>query len=235
MSNPEPVLMCWSGGKDSAMALSAVLRDPALHVEALVTTVTEGYERISMHGVRCALLEAQAQAIGLPLEQVRIPQQASNESYETQMRALLERYLARGVRRVVFGDLFLEDIRAYREQQLAKLGMAGIFPLWRKDTRKLAQACIDEGWKVILVCVDPRQLDPMFCGREFDWRFLADLPVQVDPCGENGEFHTFVYDGPIFQRPVEFAKGAVVERDGFWFCDLLPTASSHAADLARHP
>ena len=227
--------MCWSGGKDSAMALQAVLRDPALHVEALVTTVTEGYERISMHGVRCALLEDQARAIGLPLEQVRIPMQASNEIYESRMRALLERYRDRGVRRVVFGDLFLQDIRAYREGQLAKVGMSGIFPLWLKDTRKLAHACIDDGWKLILVCVDPRQMDPAFCGREFDWPMVADLPAQVDPCGENGEFHTFVYDGPIFQRPVALTKGAVVEREGFWFCDLKPVQESHAADLARRP
>lgn len=217
----EPILMCWSGGKDSALALQAMLRDPAVRVAALLTTVTEGYERISMHGVRRALLEEQAGAIGLPLEQVRIPMQASNASYEAAMRALLLRYQARGVSRVVFGDLFLEDIRRYREANLAALNMRGIFPLWLKDTRQLAREFIAAGFRAILVCVDPKQLDPSFCGRAFDASLLAELPDSVDPCGERGEFHTFVYDGPIFRRPVACVTGAVVQRDGFWFCDLL--------------
>ncbi|MBI2104089.1 MAG: diphthine--ammonia ligase [Candidatus Omnitrophica bacterium] len=217
---PEPVLMCWSGGKDSSLALQAALRDPALRIEALVTTVTDGYERISMHGVRCALLVEQAEAIGLPLEQVRIPIQASNASYEEAMGRLLQRYQARGVSRVIFGDLFLQDIRRYRERQLAQLDMAGLFPLWGQETRRLAEAFIASGFRAILVCVDPKQLDPSFCGREFDDRLLADLPPSADPCGENGEFHTFVYEGPIFRRPIEIVKGEVVHRDGFWFCDL---------------
>jgi uncharacterized protein (TIGR00290 family) len=219
---PEPVLMCWSGGKDSSLALQAVLQDPALNVEALLTTVTEGYERISMHGVRRALLEQQATSLNLPLEQVRIPIQASNAIYETAMRDALKRYQAHGVSRVVFGDLFLEDIRRYRERNLAGLGMQGLFPLWLKDTAALARAFIARGFRAILVCVDPKQLDPKFCGREFDGSLLNDLPSSADPCGENGEFHTFVYDGPIFQRPIPVAKGEIVEREGFWFCDLLP-------------
>ncbi len=237
MSDAEPVVMCWSGGKDSAMALHAALQDPALRVEALVTTVTEDYERISMHGVRRTLLEAQARALGLPLEQARIPRQASNALYEEAMALVLRRYQARGVSRVIFGDLFLQDIRSYREQQLAKLGMRGIFPLWLKDTRKLAHAFIETGFQAVLVCVDPKQLHPLFCGRQFDWALLADLPASADPCGERGEFHTFVYDGPIFRTPIEVERGAVVERDGFWFCDLQPrvppATMPHAADVAR--
>ena len=214
--------MCWSGGKDSSLALQAALQDPTLRVKALLTTVTEGYERISMHGVRCVLLEEQARAIGLPLEQVRIPIQASNDIYEATMGEMLVRYQARGVSRVIFGDLFLQDIRRYRETNLAKLSMRGIFPLWLKDTRQLARDFIGAGFRAILVCIDPKQLDPSFCGREFDLSLLADLPPSADPCGENGEFHTFVYDGPIFRQSVRVMKGEVIQRDGFWFCDLLP-------------
>jgi len=215
--------MCWSGGKDSSLALQAALQDPHLRVEALLTTVTEGYERISMHGVRCALLEEQARAIGLPLEQVRIPMQASNAIYEAAMREMLLRYQAREVvSRVIFGDLFLQDIRQYRETNLAKLNMRGIFPLWLKDTRQLAHDFIAAGFRAILVCIDPKQIDPSFCGREFNRELLADLRPHADPCGENGEFHTFVYDGPIFRQPIFVVRGDVVQRDGFWFCDLLP-------------
>ena len=225
-SSVEPVLMCWSGGKDSSLALHTALQDPTLRVEALLTTVTEGYERISMHGVRCSLLEEQAAAFGLPLEQVRIPIQASNVVYEEAMRQTLLRYQARGVSRVIFGDLFLQDIRKYREENLAKLGMSGLFPLWMKDTRKLAQEFIELGFRAILVCIDPKQIAPSFCGREFNEALLMDLPPTADPCGENGEFHTFVYDGPIFRRPVAVRKGEVVERDGFWFCDLDTTVAT---------
>ena len=221
-ASPEPVLMCWSGGKDSALALHAALQDPRLRVEALLTTVTEGYERISMHGVRRALLCAQAEAIGLPLEEVRIPIQASNAIYEEAMRATLTRYRARGVRRVIFGDLFLQDIRAYRETRLAQLEMSGLFPLWARDTSQLAREFIASGFRAILVCIDPAQIDPAFCGRELDEPLLAALPPAADPCGENGEFHTFVYDGPIFQRPIRITRGEIVKRDGFWFCDLVP-------------
>ena len=221
-SAQESVLMCWSGGKDSSLALQAALWDPTLRVEALLTTVTEGYERISMHGVRCVLLEEQARAIGLPLEQVRIPIQASNDIYEAAMGEMLVRYQVRGVSRVIFGDLFLQDIRQYRETNLARLSMRGIFPLWLKDTRQLARDFIGAGFRAILVCIDPKQLDPSFCGREFDLSLLADLPPSADPCGENGEFHTFVYDGPIFHQSIQVIKGEVIQRDGFWFCDLLP-------------
>jgi len=227
---PEPILMCWSGGKDSAMALQATLQDPSLKVEALLTAVTDGDERTSMHGVRRILLEQQASALHLPLEQVRVSTHTPHASYEAAMREVLMRYQARGVSRVIFGDLFLEEIRASRERQLAQLGMRGLYPLWRKDTRKLAHQFIDSGFQATLVCVDPNQLDPLFCGRDFDWAMLADLPVTTDPCGENGEFHTFVHAGPIFRRPIPITKGAVVERDGVWFCDLEPTGP-----VERHP
>ncbi|MBI3996250.1 MAG: adenine nucleotide alpha hydrolase [Candidatus Omnitrophica bacterium] len=225
--------MCWSGGKDSSLALHAVLQDPTLHVKALLTTVTEGYERISMHGVRRALLEAQGHATGLPLEQVRIPIQASNAIYESRMRDCLLRYHAQGVSRVVFGDLFLQDIRRYREANLATLNMRGIFPLWLKDTCQLAHQFIAAGFRAILVCIDPKQIDPAFCGRAFDHRLLAELPPTADPCGENGEFHTFVYDGPIFHQPIPIIKGEVVERDGFWFCDVMLNDRKAQAGLTR--
>ena len=221
-SATEPVLMCWSGGKDSSLALWAALQDPALRIEALMTTVTEDYERISMHGVRRSLLKDQADALGLPLEEVRIPARASNAVYEAAMDECLARYRDRGVSRVIFGDLFLQDVRRYREAGLGKLNMGGIFPLWLKDTRRLARDFIAAGFRAVLVCVDPKQIEPSFCGREFDEALLAALPPTADPCGENGEFHTFVYDGPIFNRPVRVKKGGVVCRDGFWFCDLFP-------------
>ncbi|MFN2397338.1 MAG: ATP-binding protein [Gemmatimonadaceae bacterium] len=217
---PHPVVVSWSGGKDSALALHAVLQDPELHVEGLLTTVTEGYERISMHGVRLALLRKQVAATALQLEEIRIPPEASNIIYEAELRRSLEALGHRGVRRVVFGDLFLRDIREYREGLLARTGHQGLFPLWLRDTRSLAEEFMALGFRAKLVCVDPRQLDPSFCGREFDLQLLAELPAGADPCGERGEFHTFVYDGPIFREPIPVTKGAVIERDGFWFCDF---------------
>ena len=218
----EPVLICWSGGKDSSLALQAVLNNAALEVQALLTTVTEGYDRISMHGVRRTLLLEQAEAIGLPLEEVKIPASCVNETYEQAMRRVLSRYRESGVKRVVFGDLFLEEIRAYRQKNLARIGMEGFYPLWGLDTCRLAEKFIASGFKAILVCVDPKQISPEFCGRDFDSSLLRDLPPSADPCGENGEFHTFVTDGPIFKRPVPVERGEIVEREGFWFCDLLP-------------
>ncbi|MBI1870702.1 MAG: diphthine--ammonia ligase [Chlamydiae bacterium] len=217
----EPVLLCWSGGKDSSLALQACLENSKLNVKALLTTITEGYDRISMHGVRYRLLQEQITSIGLPLEEVRIPIQASNLIYEESMYKILEKYKKMGISKVVFGDLFLQDIRSYREKNLAQLEMTGLFPLWLKDTKRLAHDFIRQGFKAILVCIDPKQMNPSFCGREFDEKLLKDLPSSVDPCGENGEFHTFVYDGPIFQYPLKVKKGEIVERDGFWFCDLL--------------
>ncbi len=223
---PEKLLMCWSGGKDSSIALQAILKDPSFRVEALLTTVTEDYERISMHGVRRELLVKQAERVGLPLEEVRIPAGASNARYESAMKERLLRHKANGVSRVIFGDLFLRDIRQYREARLAQIGMKGLFPLWHQDTRKLAEDFIAAGFRAFIVCVDPKQIDPSFCGRPFDRAFLSDLPASADPCGENGEFHTFVYDGPIFKKALAVKKGEVVNREGFWFCDLTARPSN---------
>jgi uncharacterized protein (TIGR00290 family) len=210
----------WSGGKDSTLALAAALADQALEVRALVTTVTAEYERISMHGVRRALLRRQAEALGLPLVEVPIAPRCSNEDYERAMREALARLAAEGVTGVVCGDLYLADVRAYRERLFAGVGLAGVYPLWGRDTRALAHEFVDAGYRAVLVCVDPRQIDRAFCGRDYDRALLAELPATADPCGENGEFHTFVHDGPIFHAPIPVARGEVVERDGFVFADL---------------
>jgi uncharacterized protein (TIGR00290 family) len=215
-------LVSWSGGKDSALALQRTLADGAVHVDGLLTTVTDEYDRISMHGVRRTLLEAQAAALDLPLELVRIPPACSNADYEAATRAALARYAARGGEAVVFGDLYLADIRAYRERLLEPLMLAPRFPLWLEDTVALARRFVSDGFRAVLVCVDPAQLDPRFAGRTYDDALLDELPSGVDPCGENGEFHTFVHDGPIFRRPVPVRAGETVERGGFVFADLLP-------------
>ncbi len=215
-----PIVMCWSGGKDSAMALWKLQQDPQYEVKALMTTITEGYERISMHGVRRTLLQQQAESIGLPLDEVLIPIKATNEQYEAAMEKQLRKYLKQGIKTFAFGDLFLEDIRAYREKQCARLDLTSYFPIWQWDTADLARTFIEEGFKTYLVCVDPKQLDPRFCGRLYDGGLLAEFPAKVDPCGEYGEFHTFVFEGPLFQQPIAVERGEVVEREGFWFCDL---------------
>lgn len=222
----EPILFCWSGGKDSAMALAKLLRGGEHAIAALLTTVTEDYDRISMHGVRRELLEMQAAALGLPLHIVRIPVGCTNELYEQRMREALQIYLQRGIRRVAFGDLFLRDVREYRERNLARAGMEAIFPLWGRDTGELARGFIAQGFRAVLTCVDTRKLDAAFSGREFDGSLLADLPRYTDPCGENGEFHSFVYDGPIFYEPVRIAPGERVTREGYCFCDLLAAGAA---------
>jgi uncharacterized protein (TIGR00290 family) len=221
MGEREPVLFCWSGGKDSAMALHVVLQNPQVRVVALLTTVTEGYDRISMHGVRRELLQRQAQSIGLPLHEVFIPPECANSIYEARMEAALRNHFEKGVRRVAFGDIFLEDLRAYREKNLARSGMTALFPIWKRDSRELIDSFHAHGFRSIAVCVDPKVLDRSFAGRELDASFLADLPPQVDCCGENGEFHTFAFGGPIFKDAVRFQVGERVERDSFVFCDLL--------------
>jgi uncharacterized protein (TIGR00290 family) len=218
----EDVLFCWSGGKDSAMALHALREERACRVSALLTTITEEYDRISMHGVRRELLERQAESIGLPLHPVLIPPQCVNTIYEERMKEALERHLAEGVKRVAFGDIFLEDLREYREKNLERIGMRALFPIWKRDTRELAREFVRLGFRAIAVCVDPRVLDASFAGRELDATFFADLPPAVDACGENGEFHTFVYDGPVFKTPIACRAGEKVMRDGFCFCDVLP-------------
>ena len=216
-----PILFCWSGGKDSAMALHTLLQQGEFRVAALLTTVTEGYERISMHGVRRELLERQAQSIGLPLHEVHIPPQCVNPIYEARMEEALRMYLEEGVRKVAFGDIFLEDLRAYREKNLARIGMTAIFPIWKCNTRELIRAFHAHQFRAVAVCVDSKVLDPSFAGRELDESFFRDLPPHADPCGENGEFHTFVFDGPIFKSPIPVRTGEIVNRDGFVFCDLL--------------
>lgn len=210
--------LSWSGGKDSALALQA-LRDDGIEPTALVTTLTEGYERISMHGVRRALLVAQAQAAGVPLVEISIPPVCSNETYEARLRDAFEGPLAE-VDAVAFGDLFLEDVRAYREERLAALDRGCVFPLWGRHTAQLGRDFVAAGFQARLVCVDPRALPPSFAGRAYDDGLLDELPPSVDPCGERGEFHTFVHAGPVFERPLDVERGEVVERDGFVFCDL---------------
>ena len=225
MTSHEPILFCWSGGKDSAMALHTLLQGPGVQVAALLTTVTETYDRISMHGVRRELLVQQAQSIGLPLHEVRIPPQCVNPIYEARMEEALRVYYEAGVRTVAFGDIFLEDLRAYREKNLARIGMTALFPIWKRDTRELIRQFHATGFRALAACVDPKVLDPGFAGRELDEQFFRDLPSSVDPCGENGEFHTFVFDGPIFRNPIPVRPGEIVERDSFIYCDLLPSTA----------
>jgi uncharacterized protein (TIGR00290 family) len=214
--------LSWSSGKDSAFALLEARRLGAAEIVGVLTTVNEVHDRVSMHGVRNALLDRQIAALGLPGLKVPLPYPCSNEVYEERMAAAIERIKAEGVRHVVFGDLFLEDVRGYREERLAAAGMAGIFPLWRRDTHALAREMIARGLIAHLVSVDPRKLDGGFAGRCFDRDLLAALPPGVDPCGENGEFHTFVSSGPMFSAPIAVTVGEVVERDGFVFADMLP-------------
>lgn len=225
------VVLSWSGGKDSALSLWA-LRELGEPVRALLTTVTEEYERVSMHGVRVGLLREQAEAAGLPLVEVSMPPSCPNELYEARMAAALASPELRDCERYAFGDLFLEDIRAYREERLGAWGKQGVWPIWGRDTRLLAEEFIAADFRAVVVCVDSNQLDGAFCGQEFDAEFLADLPPGVDPCGERGEFHTFVYEGPVFARPVGIRRGEVVERDGFIFCDLVEVGSSSATSSA---
>jgi uncharacterized protein (TIGR00290 family) len=213
--------LSWSGGKDSALTLSA-LRSRGREPAALVTTVTETFDRISMHGVRRELLARQADALGIALVEILIPPACPNGVYETRMAQAFASPPLSGVEAVAFGDLFLEDVRAYREERLAAGGRQGLFPLWGRDTSELAHEFIAAGFEATIVCLDPRALEPAFAGRRYDGQLLADLPAGVDPCGENGEFHTFVHAGPIFAEPIACAAGGVVERDGFVFCDLMP-------------
>ena len=220
-----PALFCWSGGKDSALALHALKHSADFRVTGLLTTVTDDYDRISMHGVRRSLLLRQAESVGLPLHEVRIPPQCINSIYESRMEHALQAQLAAGVRTVAFGDIFLQDLREYRERNLARLGMQAIFPIWKRCTRELALEFCNLGFRAITVCIDPKKLDRSFVGRELTPQFFADLPESVDPCGENGEFHTFAFAGPIFDRPIQVQHGEVVDRDGFTFCDLKEQAS----------
>jgi uncharacterized protein (TIGR00290 family) len=235
----------WSSGKDSALALYKILQDPEFEISCLLTSVNQQYQRVSMHGVRIELLEQQAKSIGLPLEIMQIPEMPTMEVYENVMRNTLDKLKSQGVTHSVFGDIFLEDLRKYREDKLAEIGFEGVFPLWKTPTKDLIQEFIDLGFKTIVVCVNERNLDKSFVGRIIDQDFINDLPEDVDVCGENGEFHTFTFDGPIFSKPIDFEIGEVVYRKyekpkeedisdnacdtnatdafdfGFWYCDLV--------------
>lgn len=215
-----PTLFCWSSGKDSAFALHLLRRDPAVDVVGLLTTVNETHDRVAMHAVRRALLRAQAAAAGLELWEVRIPSPCDNATYEVRMREAVDRAVGAGVRAMAFGDLFLTDVREYRERMLRDTGLECLFPLWGRETSTLADDMIASGLEAIITCVDPRQLDRSFAGRPFDRAFLEDLPDTVDPCGERGEFHTFVHAGPMFSHRIEVEVGEVVDREGFVFADV---------------
>jgi len=241
----EKVILCWSGGKDSALALHRILQTGDREVVALLTTCNEHFQRVSMHGVRLELLEKQAQATGLPLEKVFVSRGGSNEEYQKKMSDCLLAHKARGVTGVVFGDIFLEDLRRWREENLAKVGLRGIFPLWKIDSRELIREFIALGFGSTICCVNDAWLDQTKVGRNIDAEFIASLPGDVDPCGENGEFHSFAFAGPIFKQPLRIKTGEIVYRPieqthpstaaspvcplpgarptkGFWFCDLLP-------------
>jgi uncharacterized protein (TIGR00290 family) len=216
------VLVSWSGGKDSAMALSEALKSGNYEVVALLTTVTRDYDRISMHGVRRALLKQQAESLGLKLEEVFITKDASNAEYESSMGKVLSKYKELGVSSVVFGDIFLEDLRKYREEKLSQLNMHAIFPIWKVETNELARRFMGAGFKAVTTCVDTNVLGKEFVGREINEDFLSELPGGVNPCGENGEFHSFVYDGPVFKKPIAFSLGEKVLRENrFYYCDLV--------------
>lgn len=241
----EKIVFCWSGGKDSALALNRILHDDRYEVVSLLTTCNEHYQRVSMHGVRLELLDAQARAIGLPLEKIFVSRQSSNEEYQQKMSDCLLAYKAHGVAGCAFGDIFLEDLKRWREENLAKVGMRGIFPVWKVDTRELIREFFALGFGTVICCVNDAWLGEEAVGRCIDADFIASLPAEVDPCGENGEFHSFAFAGPIFKEPVKFKIGEKVYRPveitpptaststyvcpssprqtkGFWFCDLLP-------------
>ena len=244
VSTPKKALFNWSSGKDSALALYKILQNPEFKIEYLLTSVNQQYQRISMHGVRVGLLEAQAKSIGLPLKIMQIPEMPTMEVYENVMTKTLTELKEQGITHSVFGDIFLEDLRKYREDKLAQIGFEGIFPIWKIPTHDLIQEFINLGFKTIVVCVNERFLDKSFVGRIIDQSFINDLPENVDVCGENGEFHTFTFDGPIFSEPINFEVGETVYRKyekpktessntacdtnetdafdyGFWYIDLI--------------
>jgi uncharacterized protein (TIGR00290 family) len=228
VSGREKVLLAWSSGKDAAFALH-LLRGDGVTVSGLLTTVNDAVERVSMHAVRLSLLRLQAEAVGLPLVEVRLPSPCSNRDYEAAMGSALARARDEGVRAVAFGDIFLEDVRRYREAKMEGTGLRPLFPLWGRDTRELAHAMIGAGLRAVLTCVDPCFLPADYAGRSFDAALVGGLPPTVDPCGERGEFHTFAWDGPGFQRPVAWRAGEIVKHEGFVFADVLPEARGEAA------
>jgi uncharacterized protein (TIGR00290 family) len=218
------ILLSWSTGKDSAWALHVLRQQGLYEIAGLVTTINSAFDRVAMHSTRRTLLEMQALAAGLPLITAPLPWPCSNADYELAMKRIFDQAVADGITAVAFGDLFLTDVRAYRERQLAGTGLEPLFPIWGCPTDKLAQEMLSGGLRARLVCVDPKQLASDFVGRDFDQALLHDLPADVDACGENGEFHSFVYAGPMFKQEIAITIGEKVERDGFWFCDVLPAA-----------
>lgn len=216
------MIYSWSCGKDSAMGLYEILKKKEYEVAALLTVLTRDYGRVSMHGIREELLELQAASLGIKLEKIYVSRGSGNDAYERLIKEVLERHKKGGIEAVAFGDIFLEDLKLYRERQLSRAGLEGVFPLWKRDTRTLAAAFIDTGFKAVITCVDSNALDGKFSGRLFDRQFLSELPENVDPCGENGEFHSFAYDGPVFRRPIPYRTGKTVFRDGrFYYTDIL--------------
>jgi uncharacterized protein (TIGR00290 family) len=222
MTTREKTWLCWSSGKDSAWSLHEMRQKGEVEVVALLSTLNRAADRVAMHAVREQLVKAQAEAAGLPLVEVWIPSPCSNQQYEAAMAEAMSRARNEGITRMAFGDLFLQDVRRYREEKLAGTGIEPIFPLWEQDTEALSRKMVQAGLEARITCVDPRKLDPSFAGRAYDAALLADLPEGVDPCGENGEFHTFVHAGPMFRRPISIRPGEIVERDGFVFADVLP-------------
>ncbi len=220
MNRVKKILVSWSTGKDSAWMLHVLRQSPDLEIAGLLTTFNQQFDRVAMHAVRRTLAEAQADAAGLPLRSIPLPWPCSNQQYESIMSEVCRSAVAEGVQAIAFGDLFLADIRAYREKQLAGTGLEPLFPLWQIPTPQLARDMIQGGLRARLTCVDPRVLSPEFAGREFDESLLRDLPPSVDPCGENGEFHTFAYAGPMFRRAIPLHAGEIVDRDGFVFADF---------------
>jgi uncharacterized protein (TIGR00290 family) len=222
-------LFNWSGGKDSTLALHYALQDPSLRIHYLLTTVNDAFDRVSMHGVRSSLLIKQAESIGIDLYQVRLPEMPGMGEYESAMHCHLSQLRAKGITHSIFGDIFLEDLKQYRENKLAEIGMAARFPLWKRDTTELLREFIALGYKTVVVCAKEGLED--FCGRVIDDSFIDDLPEGIDPCGENGEFHTFAFEGPIFKTPIPFELGekvfktyetAEIKGAGYWYIDLLP-------------
>ena len=218
----EKVLFSWSGGKDSAISLYEILKGEKYEIASLLTTITEDYDRVSLHGVPRILIEQQASSLGLPIEEVFIPRACSNEEYDSKIREVLARFKQNGISSVVYDDIFLEWVKKYREGNLSKLGMRGIFPIWGRDTAELTRSFLALGFQAIVICVNSKFMDESFVGRMLDEQFLAELPSSVDPGGENGEFHSFVFDGPIFKEKIACTLGERVLRESIYFCDLLP-------------
>lgn len=237
MANKHKTYFSWSTGKDAALALYHLLQDPRFDIQQLLTTVNVYHDRVSMHGLRRSLLEQQVAEIGIPLYPLALPESPSMDIYNQLMHQTLTQFQAAGFTHSAYGDIFLEDLKAYRDQQMQPFGITGVYPIWQRDSRELIEEFIDLGFKAVVICANAQLLDESFVGREIDAQFLKDLPANVDPCGENGEFHTFCFEGPIFKHPITFEKGEKIYRSypapneteaelGFWFIDLIPTASN---------